>query len=396
MLPTQQFEQFAEHAYQQAVLLTQQQQWPAAQAHFLIALTNYLNLLQAIGAHATDHLYRRIGECGIHLSDCLRFQGQHAWWQPLVQNYGYLQHACQLNPANPQNQYALNHAASLYQAASQEAAAAHAQLPQPVGGDEDEDGFSLSRAILLCQAAEAAYVPNMLRAECYKFSARGAGGVLGFICDTGQEIIIAYRGSTMPRANHSLDKWLAVLRDWLEVNAGCRQVKAYGGRVHEGFEKVVKDTWPEVSEYVQRRYRGQTLWLTGHSMGGAVAILSAQRFWDADRPPAGVYTFGAPKVGDAEFCRRYQPKLYRIENSRDIVPELPLSEEAAESLEGQEAQALSEFSVAAEYSKMGVLRWIDSKGVLCKPTFGMELRRAWSALRSASTKDHLLERYLAA
>jgi len=63
----------------------------------------------------------------------------------------------------------------------------------------------------------------------------------------------------------------------------------------------------------------KTAYLTGHSAGGAVAVLAAE-YLHRDSPT--VVDFGTPKV----FRRRsgYVPKRYRFQNPWDIVPCTPL------------------------------------------------------------------------
>ena len=61
--------------------------------------------------------------------------------------------------------------------------------------------------------------------------------------------------------------------------------------------------------------------MTGHSMGGALAQLAA---WY--HPPRAVYSFGAPRVGDAGFAARMASvPIYRLVNGRDVVADLPPS-----------------------------------------------------------------------
>ena len=58
---------------------------------------------------------------------------------------------------------------------------------------------------------------------------------------------------------------------------------------------------------------------TGHSLGGAMASLAASL-----RPPRAVYTFGAPRIGDAEFARHLaHVPVFNVFNPRDIVTGLP-------------------------------------------------------------------------
>jgi triacylglycerol lipase len=73
------------------------------------------------------------------------------------------------------------------------------------------------------------------------------------------------------------------------------------------------------------------LWLTGHSLGGALAMLAANELFSrAERgaaPIAGVYTFGQPRVGNAGFRDAYDTLLkgrtFRIVHGDDVVPRIP-------------------------------------------------------------------------
>src|SRR5205085_2665270 len=54
------------------------------------------------------------------------------------------------------------------------------------------------------------------------------------------------------------------------------------------------------------------------------AVLTACRLAKIGRAPVATYTFGAPRVGDLEFCDGYALPTYRIVNCLDLVPEMPL------------------------------------------------------------------------
>jgi alpha-beta hydrolase superfamily lysophospholipase len=62
----------------------------------------------------------------------------------------------------------------------------------------------------------------------------------------------------------------------------------------------------------------EPLFLTGHSLGGALATLAASRW-----PARACYTFGAPRVGDGAFARTLRAPLYRVVNGQDVVPRVP-------------------------------------------------------------------------
>src|SRR3954447_21195474 len=79
------------------------------------------------------------------------------------------------------------------------------------------------------------------------------------------------------------------------------------------------------SEPILEQARDKPLFLTGHSMGGALAVLTACRLAKMGRPPAAVYTYGAPRVGDRAFCAGYSIPTYRVVNRLGLVPEMPLA-----------------------------------------------------------------------
>ena len=70
------------------------------------------------------------------------------------------------------------------------------------------------------------------------------------------------------------------------------------------------------------------LWVTGHSLGGALALFAA---WLLTRKMINVhqiYTFGAPMIDNQvaidAFNREFKGKLFRYTNQPDPVPRLPM------------------------------------------------------------------------
>ena len=63
------------------------------------------------------------------------------------------------------------------------------------------------------------------------------------------------------------------------------------------------------------------VYITGHSLGGAMATLYST-FCRPMRPPI-VYTYGAPRAGNIEYCNKYPIELYRVVNNNDMVPTVP-------------------------------------------------------------------------
>ncbi|XP_072993808.1 phospholipase A(1) DAD1, chloroplastic [Typha latifolia] len=71
-----------------------------------------------------------------------------------------------------------------------------------------------------------------------------------------------------------------------------------------------------------------SLTVTGHSLGAALAVLTAYDITETfrDAPMVTVVSFGGPRIGNASFCRRLEElggKVLRIVNTHDIVTKVP-------------------------------------------------------------------------
>lgn len=96
-------------------------------------------------------------------------------------------------------------------------------------------------------------------------------------------------------------------------------------KVHRGFYEAAQKAYSFVVKYLDRFYAGQKLLICGHSLGGAVALLLAEML---RRSPEGydiqLYTYGAPRAGDANFSKGAAPLVhYRMVNHNDPVPSVP-------------------------------------------------------------------------
>lgn len=66
---------------------------------------------------------------------------------------------------------------------------------------------------------------------------------------------------------------------------------------------------------------------TGHSLGGAAAVIAAVKFNEQYSGKAvKVYTFGQPRVGDGDYTKYVDSKLnhfFRLVHKKDLVPHKP-------------------------------------------------------------------------
>ncbi len=150
-----------------------------------------------------------------------------------------------------------------------------------------------------------------------------------------QEIFIVYRGS------QTVWDWVSNFRIFQtkerlfpspnDPNYGIR------GEVHRGFNDQYtrpdrKRKQPSISEIVESTLtpeivNNRTIYVAGHSLGGALATLTAAHIKHR-YPNAQVclYTTASPRVGDdrfEEFFRSQQIDAFRIYNQYDLVPKLP-------------------------------------------------------------------------
>ena len=92
-----------------------------------------------------------------------------------------------------------------------------------------------------------------------------------------------------------------------------------GGAVHCGFRDDFVGLWQKAGPFLDAL--DMPVFYAGHSLGGALALLAA-----SIRPPAAVYTFGAPRTGDAAFVHSLRRvHIHRVELARDIVTTVPPS-----------------------------------------------------------------------
>ncbi|GAA1532885.1 hypothetical protein GCM10009678_14070 [Actinomadura kijaniata] len=121
-------------------------------------------------------------------------------------------------------------------------------------------------------------------------------------------IIVAFRGTEARQ-----------IRDWLS-DGGAMMMPCPGGKglVHPGFHQALEAAWPQIRQAVQDlRDRGRSLWFTGHSLGGALAMLAAA------------------------YDQALEGRVFSFVNNNDIVAQLP---------------------PAPVYAHVAAERYIDSRG----------------------------------
>jgi hypothetical protein len=205
---------------------------------------------------------------------------------------------------------------------------------------EETPGPNLANAHYLARASDLAYYnapegPQKFKAElgldAQLFS---VGNTQAYVATDDNHVVVAFRGTEAPTSVEGLKDWLLTdANNYLilpEGRIGTDFAAAgVGARFHRGFMTALADIWDPVCATVEAevKKKERPLWLTGHSLGGALALLAAWRFLRKTMDVYRVYTFGGPMVGNAATVRAFdkelEGKVYRFVHGPDIVPKLP-------------------------------------------------------------------------
>lgn len=116
--------------------------------------------------------------------------------------------------------------------------------------------------------------------------------------------------------------------DWLSnYNIGV-QLGPSNLPVHAGFHEIWKSFAHELNGFFEGR-RPRHVHCVGHSLGGALATLTADSITSRHIASVSLYTFGAPRVGDGLFARSLTQRvgaqnIQRVYHPSDPVPMIPL------------------------------------------------------------------------
>ncbi|KAJ1653226.1 hypothetical protein IWQ61_006608 [Dispira simplex] len=187
-------------------------------------------------------------------------------------------------------------------------------------------------------------------------------------------IILGCRGSTEKNFLTFLTNAVVSKKNWPPA--------ASDSEVHEGFLDSIQVGMGKVRNALKLlvgEYPDFTITLTGHSLGGAQAVLAAIQIamdnsqW---KSKLRVYTFGEPRVGNTEFAQYYDSQgipTRRVVNHNDLVPHLP--------------------SHAMNFTHHGGEVWIrssDNQGVVCLSVYPDENADCSSGVRfyKRTLNDH--------
>jgi triacylglycerol lipase len=168
----------------------------------------------------------------------------------------------------------------------------------------------LAESALLSYWSESDAIPRFERAGLTAAFV-GAEDSQSYLAWSNDAVLVCFRGTQPGSLRDIVDDAFVVL------------VPSTHGAVHLGFRGALDRIWPDILKKLNELAASRTVWFTGHSLGGALAILAADRFAAA----AGVCTIGCPRAGDRRFAAafddRFGSRARRYVNDTDIVTHVP-------------------------------------------------------------------------
>lgn len=178
--------------------------------------------------------------------------------------------------------------------------------------------FSWRSALSLCHASKLAYEESgtvTAQATAWGFEdvrPFEADDTQGFLASLGSLGVLSFRGTES-------------FGDWITNIQLVTTDRPYG-RVHHGFFEAFEEVQGEIDAMLSDSAFTH-LYITGHSLGGALATVALSEFASVDIAHLGGYTFGQPRTGKSDFRNSFDDKhksvFFRVFNKKDIVPRVP-------------------------------------------------------------------------
>ncbi len=183
-----------------------------------------------------------------------------------------------------------------------------------------QEGFSWQTSQLLASASKLSYkseeVVRSVATDDWGFSSvevLNSDHTQAFIAQSDSAFLVAFRGTES-------------IGDWLQNIDIVRTKRSYGS-IHGGFAEAYDLVGQSIAASLSAAAdAGKKLWLTGHSLGGALATICALEL-HGRIDFAGIHTFGQPRLADRStqgvISRHFANKFFRFVNDDDLITRIP-------------------------------------------------------------------------
>jgi hypothetical protein len=182
----------------------------------------------------------------------------------------------------------------------------------------------MARACQLAYDLECKSMPEELDAVdyCWFVGPAKKEHIAAVVLKCANVRIVTFQGTNLPHRKDWAQN-VRMMRDWIDNFNVKLDTNGLGlpGRVHRGFAKQLEIVWPRISEYLKSH--DSPLYVTGHSQGGAIAVLATKLLEREGHRVLGTVTFGAPRAGDQRFVNSLNTDILRVEYASDPIPWVP-------------------------------------------------------------------------
>ena len=167
------------------------------------------------------------------------------------------------------------------------------------------------------EAERAKLVAELAALNAELLTTFDSDGTQAILISTHKSIVLAFRGTETTSVKD-------IKADLKATTTKCDS----GGNIHCGFKEAFEAVELDIQKTLnQEAHANKPLFITGHSLGGALATIAAKKLKHSGGI-AACYTYGSPQVGDEEWISNIKTPLYRIVNAADCVTMMPPGSDA--------------------------------------------------------------------
>jgi hypothetical protein len=186
-----------------------------------------------------------------------------------------------------------------------------------IAGMIDENRAALLRTLIEQVAYDSEAEKRQLEGQLEEFDFKivqtfSRMGTQAMLVENSEYMVLAFRGT-------ETDSLSDIKSD---ARANIRKCETQG-MIHSGFYDAYQAVRKDIEEILlSEPYVNKPLYITGHSLGGALATV-ATKFIYHKGGLAACYTFGSPRVGNDDWINNIKTPIHRLVNAADCVTMLP-------------------------------------------------------------------------